>query len=369
MNSEDKIEKLNWVSKLLIVISIAFVISSFALPFILTHFSIIDFTNTGEIGDTIGGIMNPFISIASTAMMFLAFYMQYNANKLQRQLFNEQIQNEKEQFKEEIAEQKKQFERNQFENQFFEMLKTHKENVNEIFVETIYYTYDGNIERNLKHTQTLSGRRALDYIIEEINIAYYINKAMNKNSFTPQQCLNEAYYFVWNGIENQKQGSLLATKTLLDYLIIFRKNSISGMPNNKYGGVPEISYSPHKKDFIPFNNHSSSLGHYYRHLFQTVKYVVSKDFLTYEEKRNYLRILRAQMSNPEQVLLFYNWLAGYGDKWECETNHFLTDYRMIHNVWQEMIIGDFDIEEIITKENPNYLKENNRRNDYLFEFQ
>ena len=352
-------QKENNTSKWLIGIGITLAVFALFSPFIFTRdclFDSVNFSNTGPIGDTIGGLTAPFIGVASVICMYFAFRMQLDANKIMQS----------------------QFERNQFENQFFEMLKTHKENVNEIFVETIYYTYDSNIQRDLKHTQTLSGIRALEYIIEEINIAYHINKAMNENSFNPKKCLNEAYYFVWNGIENEKQSSILAKKTLLDYLIIFRTNishhkkqaTISEiLYQYKFTGQLEISYLPQKSDFIPFNNHSSSLGHYYRHLFQTVKYVVSKEILTYEEKRNYLRILRAQMSNPEQVLLFYNWLAKYGEKWECEKNHFFTDYRMIHNVWQEMIIDDFDIEKIVTEKNPDYLKENNRQNDYLFEFQ
>lgn len=53
------------------------------------------------------------------------------------------------------------------------------------------------------------------------------------------------------------------------------------------------------------------------------------------KKRNILQILRAQMSNDEQELLFYNWLGGkrYGGAWENETNKFFTEHKMIHNLW------------------------------------
>jgi uncharacterized membrane protein len=86
-----------------VILLIIFAIFS---PLIFTEEGFVDFTNTGQIGDTIGGIMNPFIGIASIIVMFLAFYMQYEANKMMQS----------------------QFKKNQFENQFFEMLKTHKEN-------------------------------------------------------------------------------------------------------------------------------------------------------------------------------------------------------------------------------------------------
>jgi len=31
-------------------------------------------------------------------------------------------------------------------------------------------------------------------------------------------------------------------------------------------------------------------------------------------------------------MLFYNWYSGCGIQWENGKNHFLTDYRMLHNI-------------------------------------
>lgn len=52
------------------------------LPIILTQFpiSIVDFTETGTIGDTIGGITAPFIGILAGYITFLAFHEQYKFN-------------------------------------------------------------------------------------------------------------------------------------------------------------------------------------------------------------------------------------------------------------------------------------------------
>jgi len=55
-----------------------------SLPWMLAKHSWIDFTNTGEIGDTIGGIMGPFIAIAAAGLTFIAFWVQYKANIQQR---------------------------------------------------------------------------------------------------------------------------------------------------------------------------------------------------------------------------------------------------------------------------------------------
>lgn len=61
---------------------ILFLLFIFVLPFILTSkiLSICDFTETGQIGDTIGGVMAPFIGIIAGILTFMAFHEQYRAN-------------------------------------------------------------------------------------------------------------------------------------------------------------------------------------------------------------------------------------------------------------------------------------------------
>lgn len=54
-------------------------------PWLFTQSGCIDFTDTGEIGDTIGGTMSPFVGIAGGLMTFVAFMMQVRANEIQRE--------------------------------------------------------------------------------------------------------------------------------------------------------------------------------------------------------------------------------------------------------------------------------------------
>lgn len=53
-------------------------------PWIFTSLSIVDFTKTGQIGDTIGGIIGPYVAIAAAGLTFIAFWVQYKANIQQR---------------------------------------------------------------------------------------------------------------------------------------------------------------------------------------------------------------------------------------------------------------------------------------------
>ena len=280
------------LSKWLIGVAILLALFSFFSPLIFTRSGGVDFTNTGEIGDTIGGIMNPFVGLASIIVMFLAFYMQFKANKLMQS----------------------QFERNQFENQFFEMLKTHKENSNVITL-THYESEEGmGFGDEAARRQWLETRKTgFEYLVKLINNRYEEWKTQNSDR---------------NNIDNFHSA-----------------------------------YSPLWKD---------SFGHYFRHMFLIVKFVVSKpeSSLNYEEKRNYLRILRASLSTHEQIFLYYNWLSGFGSQWEDEKNHFFTDYRMIHNVNFDIHV-DFAIREVQPfrdlLNNGSYLKEEGRDDDDLFE--
>jgi hypothetical protein BACCOPRO_00712 len=76
------------ISFIAIGIAVLLIILSFFAPIIFTQASSKwNFTETGQIGDTIGGIMSPFIAIGGVIMTFLAFYMQVKANRLQREQF------------------------------------------------------------------------------------------------------------------------------------------------------------------------------------------------------------------------------------------------------------------------------------------
>lgn len=64
-------------------------------------------------------------------------------------------------------------------------------------------------------------------------------------------------------------------------------------------------------------------------------------------------------------MLFYNWLSGYGEKWENNKNQFFTKWKMIYNLWyNDLYDSDFVKKQIsMLKEKYEKLK----REDKLFE--
>ena len=94
--------------------------------------------------------------------------------------------------------------------------------------------------------------------------------------------------------------------------------------------------------YQPFTGHGTKIGHYYRHLFQTVKYVATQEHALFTPtlKYSYVKTLRAQLSNFEQVLFYYNSVSILGKAWI--KNKYIRDYKLIINL--PLSFADFGIE-------------------------
>lgn len=335
----------------LLIIAVLFIVIFLVVIGLTSYNSIIqlqkvkEYDNLGPYGDYIGGILNPLISVFAVFAAGFAFYAQYEANK--------QVQN--------------QFKIQQFESQFYEMLRLHKENVNSLFLtikKKIIYPKEEKIIES-----TVVGKIVFEHMKFELNLIYMISlqEFYNEN---PEVRLNEAYAIFFNGISEKFKGKhsffdeileLESFSDALDY------ENFNIRLRKKLRFSKDITQM---LEFSLFKGHSHQLAHYYRHLYQTVKFIVKQDenFVSYESKRNYLRILRSQLSNTEQTLLFYNWYSKFGKQWENDENSFFTDYRMIHNLHNELLISDFKLEEIFDLKS-SYRKEKGRSKDSLFEYQ
>lgn len=64
-----------------------------------------------------------------------------------------------------------------------------------------------------------------------------------------------------------------------------------------------------------FHLHQSDLGHYFRHLYHIVRFA-ERSSLSDSEKIEFIKILRAQLTNYELLLLAYNGLHEYGSKFK-----------------------------------------------------
>lgn len=110
---------------------------------------------------TIYNLMSPFIAILAAILTFMAFWVQFNANQ-------EMLKNNGKQ---------------QLERQFYEMLKIHKDNVNEIKWEnwsiqsspsdSIENLKKGPVWNNRYSIHSEYGRKVFDYHLQELEFVYF----------------------------------------------------------------------------------------------------------------------------------------------------------------------------------------------------
>ena len=279
--------------------------------------------------------MIPFIAIAAAILTFLAFLIQHQANV---QLSNDN---------------KKQ----QFERQFYEMLKIHCDNVKSLLAETLYT--DPAIGNQFQ--KIARGQDFFRSLLDEFNLIY--SELLKFNETDETFC--KAYHIFFSGIDSADKE--LKKETSAHFRNFFTPENNKYLFMEKYPKLAPIADSL-------FMGHIDQLVSYYRHLFLMVKTVAqfNDELFPYEDKRQFLRILRAQLSSAEQTLLYYNWKSGCGEKWEEDSskpngNHFFTDFRMIHNIIPKDCWG-FSSDEILQsllEKNPDYRKLNDE--DSLFE--
>lgn len=287
-------------------------------PFLFTNYSWfdIDFSETGEVGDTIGGIMGPFIAIAAAILTFFAFWVQYIANETQKKA---------------LIKQERDLAQERFETKFYKQIEILKSNIDELQI-----------------GETTKGRKAFISLFSELKFIYHIVNNHYQSQFYPtfkidiseEARYNISYLIFFFGIgENSTQ---LVRSFLTENLLMLFENAVTDIQRNqtlwreeRAKGNP-IAVNTENLPFtfnikyLPGNGHTSKLSHYVRHLFQTVKFVHEADenVITPEMKYNYLTVLRSQLSPHEQLFIYYNALSIIGKPW-IEPFNYIKKYCLI----------------------------------------
>lgn len=198
----------------------------------------------------------------------------------------------------------------------------------------------------------------IEVAIEEIK-AYMQEKQFNELFVTQQEYEHQqqiwgdklqdrtfssiAYMITYMGVR-RLNNSLLKDKYLSQYnptyinelLDLFKKRLAQYAPNELKNPAGSRLHQTkiqncNDKEYYGFQD---EIGNYFRLLYQAVSYVDNQQFLSYQEKYNYVKILRGQMSNMEEVVLFYNSLCDLGLAWEYEESgkDLITKYNLIKNI-------------------------------------
>lgn len=235
---------------------------SFSLP--------IDFGGFGTLGDFVGGIFG-------TLFAALAVYFAWVT-----------------------------FKKETIKTRFYEMLKSHRENVARIQIP--------NMDVFEKYIAVLS--EIYDTVLKELD---------GKN-YSDEEIFKLSYLFFFYGTElNSETTSTLLTK---------------GNEKEKSIDCEDIDYV---KSYFTTNNislqgYANDLGIYFRQLYQTVTFIDKQSslWLSYDDKYEYIKSLRVCLNINEQYLLFLNSLSTLGMVWEMskekDNDKLITKYNLLKNI-------------------------------------
>lgn len=307
----------------------------------------------GAISFTVGAI-GGIVSIILALFTFLAFYVQYDANKKIQEQFNSQTANE----------------------HFYKMLELHKENINEFRIKShtslVAITKEthshGNLDATIKTVETESfqpseyysyGRRCFILMLNDIHycIQTSLDKAQEFNLILDTETILQLAYrvFFWGSHSKHVYPPDLSVIQIQECKrIVFELDKLRREQRNSDSKVRKFSYFTNDNEgnhvharFILLSGHSSRLAHYYRQLYQTAKHIHNTssfqddEFLKNSDIDLRFKTLRAQMTNEEQLLLYYNYRYGFGGRWDYRYDdptqgtsefRFFTKYLMLHNV-------------------------------------
>jgi len=269
-----------------IIFGLIGIISFFAIIFNSSfHFNetkIIDPELASKFGDFFGGFVGTIFSILS---VFLLIYT--------------------------ILHQNRDTQKSALEANFFRMIDYHNQNVNQLKIPHLDVTRKAEIS---------DGRRAFVQFKIQIHRLFEIVREINekkKYKLTAQQIADIVYVVFYYGID----GSWISfiEDKLLVYSPIHRElakeiqDKINLNPNLRYG-----------------RPNQTNLSTYFRNMYNAIKLVDSSKFLNEIEKKDLMKIYRAQLSNPELYVLFFNVLSRFGRKWK--ENDYITKYKFLKNI-------------------------------------
>lgn len=219
-----------------------------------------------------------------------------------------------------IQEQKTDTQRQKVESRFFELLKIHLENRKEI------------------QAGDRSGKYAIQRMVREARICIDTARRLNADmqiGYDDLKIINFGYlaFYFGSAITSAKTTKSFRFYTN-DYATDFVDAFIKWSTDERQAIKEERGFT-----YNLFSGHQIRLNQYFRHLHQTITYIDEQPakVLSYSDKYEYIKTLRAQLSPHEQSLLLYSSLSILGREWEkvhfADPNkQLITKYNLVKNM-------------------------------------
>ncbi|MBL0017612.1 MAG: putative phage abortive infection protein [Bacteroidetes bacterium] len=303
------------------------------------------FGNFGPVGDYFGGMMAPFIGLIGAFLTFAAFYIQYQTNVSQNARLDKQ--------EKDLEEQKERQRIDRFEQRFWDMLRIHRENAGTLKTKAKPFEYSSNQHiPNWGVEKEFTQNEIVKLYTTEFELIFKLHQLLSDKKIIlidlPFEIAGEASDKVFMGaaleIRQAKEALSSPIEGLMnpkeeynynDCLLDFVNRQFQPSVGNKFLKEFEEIYNKIPGAYnIPrvLGGYSSQLSKYFRHAYQMIGELdsfISPAFGD-EEKKRFAKIFRAQLTDEEQRMFYYNSLGTAGKDWW--TKGYITKYQLIKNV-------------------------------------
>lgn len=233
-----------------------------------------------KFGNFFGGFIGTMFAITSTLLILVTLITQYIENR-----------------------------KSQTGNNFFKMIDYHNENVKQLNVSHI---------NPKKKEDKIEGRRAFVIFKLQISELFKVVKRIKSDlnlDISNEQIADIVYIAFYYGIDNDWKK--------------FSENLFSKHEKGKEI-VKKLLKAKESNQWYIGRTNQTSLSSYFRNMYNAIKLIDNDKYLKRKEKKEYVKILRAQLSNPELFVLFFNLLSRFGKKWR--ENKYIERYEFIKNI-------------------------------------
>lgn len=194
---------------------------------------------------------------------------------------------------------------------FYRMLEFHNDMVNQLSVAHI----------NTTKPERSNGRRA--FVVFKLQIHHLLELIEKLNTrekwdLNKDQILRIVYMIFYYGIDTQ----------WIEFLQDKIKEDID--PDLLKKILDKILRKIQKGKLKLGRTNQTSLSSYFRNMYNLIKLIDNDKYLSKQEKKGLITIYRAQLSNPELYVLFFNLRSYFGKKWNDKG--YVERYELLKNI-------------------------------------
>lgn len=251
----------------------------------------IDINKANSLGTLFSGLATPFLSLFAIYITYWTYITQHKA-----------------------------FIHQQIENNFFKMLDYREEIISKM----------SHRDPSSKNGETICGRPVFYKIRNQIDKAHKIVSGINyeNHELSNIDKVIVSYIACYFGLG----GSYKTNFTNL--LIPIIKDEQYAQKIHQRLSQERTYYDEGIKYF---GGHVSRLNLYFRNLYSVVNFIDQNEYLSDSQKQDYIHILRSQMTEEEQELLFINSLSDLGKTWRDKG--LIKKYSLTKNIANSEILG------------------------------